>query len=82
MKNHFLLILIICLVLFSTHVEGFVLNMKSSITGKTYKMQEYPEKNKAVNIIATLDQNINKFANYLSKKHPNDDFYILKCLKV
>ena len=73
MKNHFLLILIICLVLFTTQIEGFVLNMKSSINGKTYKMQEYPDINKSVNVIAKLEKNINKFANYLIKKHPNDE---------
>ena len=72
MKNHFLLIIILCLVLFTTQIEGFVINMKSSITGNTYEVQEYQEMNKAVDLIAKLDQNINKFANYLFKKYPNN----------
>lgn len=73
MKNHFLIILILCLVLLTPQIEGFVLNMKSSITGKTYEIQEYPEMNKAVDLIGKLDKNINKFADYLFKKYPNDE---------
>ena len=73
MRNHFLLILIILLVLFSTQVEGFAINMKSSITGKTYEIQEYPNMNKAVDLIGQLDHNVNKFTNYLIKKYPKDE---------
>lgn len=72
MKNHFLLILIICLVLFKTQIEGFVINVKSSVNGKTYEMQEYSNIDNAVDMMAKLDQNINKFAVHLLQKYPDD----------
>jgi hypothetical protein len=75
MKNHYLILLILLLILLSCNNilgEGFLITVKSSTNLKNYLMQEYPNHNKAAEILGKLDDNINKFANNLLDKYPND----------
>ena len=75
MKNHYLILLILFLILLYSYNnvgEGFLITVRSSTNLKNYLMQEYPNHDKAAKIIGKLDDNINKFADHLLDKYPND----------
>ena len=76
MKNQYLILLVLFLILLNSYNnfgEGFLITVKSSANFKDYLMQEYPNHIEAAKIIGKLDININKFANHLLDKYPNDE---------
>ena len=54
--------------------EGFLIKLTSTLNGKSYGVQEeLPNKESVPNQLAKIDNFINSFINYLTKKYPNDE---------
>jgi len=74
MDTKFLIILILILLIFSKCVNNETFQVvKTGKNGKEYLVQEYPNEQEAADILAQLDNNINKFLQGLKRDLPDDE---------
>jgi hypothetical protein len=68
------LIAIILSLLYKSHLLELFLEYRNSSNGKTYGIQEkLQDSTKALELLATLDNNMSEFISKLKKKYPNDE---------